>query len=239
MKSNHLVGIVQCQILRPRPSKSCSKYTDCFNDLAFIRLFSHLRVNADRFNLEKPNPLPSSQVGLATPPDMPINLPEIISGFTVAGEGNTIPVLHDSTKHGSCDSTPQALAPIPGVPAHPLVPVAAENKTTTPTSGASCSQKKILCSYTWKTYRHVQQLVSNCLFIGSFNLLFFISFLKYRSIVQPLVIRVPGNCHCSFDSYEEVLEVYEEAKTWSDLCVIWITVEDEKIYGPEEKDAMM
>lgn len=159
MKSNHLVGIVQCQILRPRPSKlfkfiydllkiydlrskSRSKYTDCFNDPAFIRLFSHLRVNADRFNLDKPNPLPSSQVGLATPPDTPIKLPEIIDGSTVAGEGNTVPVLHNSTKQGSCDSTPQALAPIPGVPAHPLVPVAAENKTTTPTSGASRSQKK-------------------------------------------------------------------------------------------------
>ena len=81
--------------------------------------------------------------------------------------------------------------------------------------------------------------MSNCLFVGSFNLLFFVSFLNYRSIVQPLVNRVPGNCHCSFDSYEEALEVYEEAKTRSDLRVIWITVEDEKTYGPEEKDAIM
>lgn len=53
------------------------------------------------------------------------------------------------------------------------------------------------------------------------------------------MIRVPGNCHCSFDSYEEALEVYEEAKTRGDLRIIWVTVEDEKTYGPEKKDAIM
>ena len=162
MKSNHLVRTVRCQILRPCPSKSfyfiydllrnyvlCSeshynpKNTDCFNDPAFIELFSRLRVNADRFNLDKPNPSPkpspSSQVGLATPPDTSINLPDI-DVSTVVGESNTVLVLHDSTKQGSCDSTPQALAPILGVPACPLVLAAAENKT--PTSGASRSKKK-------------------------------------------------------------------------------------------------
>ena len=137
---NLFYDLLKIYVLR---SKSRSKYTDCFNDPAFIRLFSHLRVNADRFNLEKPNPLPSSQVGLATPPDTPIIiLPETIDGSTVAGEGNTVPVLHDSTKQGSCDSTSQAPAPIPSVPAHPLVLVAAENKTTTPTSGVSRRQNK-------------------------------------------------------------------------------------------------
>ena len=80
--------------------------------------------------------------------------------------------------------------------------------------------------------------MSNCLFVGLFNLLF-VSYLNCRLIVQPLVNRVPGNCHCSFESYEEALEVYEAAKTQSDLHVIWITAEDEKTYGPEEKDAMM
>jgi hypothetical protein len=66
--------------------------------------------------LQCQNPVsPSSQVLLATPPD-------------------TVQVLHDSTEKGSCDSTPQARAPIPGDPAH-LVMAAAENMT--PTSGAS------------------------------------------------------------------------------------------------------
>lgn len=170
MKSNHLVRIVQCQILRLCPSKSfkfiydlpkiyvlCSKslykkpkYTDCFNDPAFIKLFSQLRVD-DRFNLDKP--LPSSQVGLATPPvtpatppNTPINLPDIINGSTVVVEGNTVPGHRDSTKQESSDLTaPQAPAPIAGVSAHPLVPVAAENKTagsSSRTDGASRSQKK-------------------------------------------------------------------------------------------------
>ena len=64
-------------------------------------------------------------------------------------------------------------------------------------------------------------------------------FSNYRSIVQPLVNRIPGNCHISFESYEVALEVYEAAKRRDDLRVIWITIEDELTYGPEKKDAMM
>ena len=63
-------------------------------------------------------------------------------------------------------------------------------------------------------------------------------FPNYRSIVQPLVNRIPGNCHISFDTHEMALEVYEAAKRRGDLRVIWITAEDEITYGPKE-DAMM
>ena len=119
------------------------KHTDCFNDPAFIELFSKLRVDADCLN--KPNPAPkpspSSQVGLATPPDTSINLPYTVDGSssTLVDEGNTVQVLHDSTREGSCNSTPQARVPIPGVPAHPLVTAPAESMTS---SGASYRKKK-------------------------------------------------------------------------------------------------
>lgn len=70
-------------------------------------------------------------------------------------------------------------------------------------------------------------------------LIFFVSLTNYRSIVQPLVNRVPGNCHISFDTYDLALEVYEAAKTRGDLRIIWISVKDKITYGPEKKDAMM
>ena len=65
------------------------------------------------------------------------------------------------------------------------------------------------------------------------------SSLNYRIVVAPLVNRIPGNCHVSFEEYEVALEEYEAAKRRGDVRVIWITVEDGKTYGPEKKDAMM
>jgi hypothetical protein len=65
-----------------------------------------------------PNPSPSSQVGLATPPDTLINLPDVsdASGSTVVGSCN--------------GTTAQALAPIQSVPEHPRVSPPAENTTS-------------------------------------------------------------------------------------------------------------
>ena len=71
------------------------------------------------------------------------------------------------------------------------------------------------------------------------QIIYLISFPNYRFVVKPLVNRVPGNCHASFDSYEDALEEYEAAKRWGNLRVIWITVEDAITYRPEKKDAIM
>jgi hypothetical protein len=79
--------------------------------------------------------------------------------------------------------------------------------------------------------------LSKLLICQIIHLLF--SFPRYRLTVEPLVNRVPGNCHVSFDSYEEALELYEAAKKQGNLTVIWISATDAMTYGPEKKDAIM
>jgi hypothetical protein len=89
------------------------KFTDCFNDPAFLKLFSEqLSLDTKRLNEARSGPNASSlQDGLATPPTDFTELPDNLDGSNhpVVGEGNI--VFQDSTMEASHDNaTAQAPA---------------------------------------------------------------------------------------------------------------------------------